>query len=224
LSIWLDKNRPNKTAKIPYAYKESENDPLVLVADEDKAKLVEEALDYLEEGHSTRKTAEWLTSKTGDRISHQGLIFMWKARRGVGTDNPSKRLKQLAKDNRKRKPKTKVEKTLATAKRKQTDAKRRLTMAKKALEELRPNKELDTANLDFSVIESEKQKQEVIFAPNEGPQTEFLAASEREVLFGGAAGGGKSFGLLADPMSYFGNPNFNELILRRTNDELRELI
>jgi|TARA_R110000764_G_scaffold40031_4_gene89481 hypothetical protein len=224
LSIWLDKNRPNKTAKIPYAYKESENDPLVLVADEDKAKLVEEALDYLEEGHSTRKTAEWLTSKTGDRISHQGLIFMWKARRGVGTDNPSKRLKQLAKDNRKRKPKTKVEKTLATAKRKQTDAKRRLTMAKKALEELRPNKELDTANLDFSVIESEKQKQEVIFAPNEGPQTEFLAASEREVLFGGAAGGGKSFGLLADPMRYFGNPNFNGLILRRTNDELRELI
>jgi len=36
--------------------------------------------------------------------------------------------------------------------------------------------------------------------------------------------GGKSFGLLADPMRYFSNPNFSGLILRRTNDELRELI
>jgi len=224
LSIWLDKTRPNKTAKIPYAYKESEHDPLVLVADEDKATMVEEALDYLEDGHSTRKTAEWLTSKTGDRITHQGLIHIWKARRGPDSEKPSKRLKQLAKENRKRKPKTKAEKTLATAKRKQTDAKRRLTMAKKALNELQPTKELDTSNLDFSIIESEKQKQEVVFAPNEGPQTEFLAASEREVLFGGAAGGGKSFGLLADPMRYFSNSNFNGLILRRTNDELRELI
>ena len=82
MSIWLDKDRPNKTAKIPYAYKESETNPLVLVADQEKATFVEEALDYLEEGHSTRKTAEWLTSKTGDRISHQGLIFIWKSRRG----------------------------------------------------------------------------------------------------------------------------------------------
>ena len=224
MSIWLDKTRPNKTAKIPYAYKESDHDPLVLVADEDKATMVEEALDYLEDGHSTRKTAEWLTSKTGDRITHQGLIHIWKARRGPDSEKPSKRLKQLAKENRKRKPKTKAEKTLATAKRKQTDAKRRLTMAKKALNELQPAKELDTSNLDFSIIESEKQKQEVVFAPNEGPQTEFLAASEREVLYGGAARGGKSFGLLADPMRYFSNPNFNGLILRRTNDELRELI
>ena len=224
MSIWLDKPRPNKTAKIPYAYKESEHDPLVVVADMEKAALVEEAMDYLEEGHSSRKTAEWLTSKTGDKISHQGLIHIWKAHRGPKSDNPSKRLKQLAKDNRKRKPKTKEEKTLATAKRKQSDAKRRLTLAKKQLAELQPNEELDTANLDFSVIESEKQKQEVVFAPNEGPQTEFLAASEREVLYGGAAGGGKSFGLLADPMRYFSNPNFNGLILRRTNDELRELI
>ena len=30
----------------------------------------------------------------------------------------------------------------------------------------------------------------VLFKPNAGPQTEFLAASEREVLYGGSAGGG----------------------------------
>ncbi len=33
---------------------------------------------------------------------------------------------------------------------------------------------------------------EVLFKPNPGPQTFFLASSEREVLYGGAAGGGKS--------------------------------
>lgn len=37
--------------------------------------------------------------------------------------------------------------------------------------------------------------QEVIFKPTPGPQTEFLAAAEQEVLYGGAAGGGK---VLAD--------------------------
>lgn len=65
---------------------------------------------------------------------------------------------------------------------------------------------------------------EVIFKPNDGPQTEFLAASEQEVLYGGAAGGGKSFAIVADPMRYFSNPEFQGLLLRRTTDELRELI
>jgi hypothetical protein len=195
-----------------------------LVADQEKAILVEEAMDYLEDGHSSRKTAEWLTGKTGDKISHQGLIHIWKDRRGKDSDNPSKRLKELEKANRKRKPKTAADKKLSAAKRKQSDAKRRLTVAKKKLEELQPTQELETANLDFSVIESERQKKEVVFAPNAGPQTEFLAASEQEVLYGGAAGGGKSYGLLADPMRYFDNPNFNGIILRRTNDELRELL
>ena len=41
----------------------------------------------------------------------------------------------------------------------------------------------------------------VIFRPNEGPQTDFLASPERDVLYGGAAGGGKSYALLADLLS-----------------------
>lgn len=65
---------------------------------------------------------------------------------------------------------------------------------------------------------------EVIFKPNPGPQTDFLAASEQEVLFGGSAGGGKSYSLVADPMRYFDNPYFQGLLLRRTMPELRELI
>ena len=64
----------------------------------------------------------------------------------------------------------------------------------------------------------------VIFKPNPGPQEEFLSASEQDVLYGGAAGGGKSFALLADPLRYCHNSNHRGLLLRRTLDELTELI
>ena len=70
----------------------------------------------------------------------------------------------------------------------------------------------------------ENFQEEVLFKPNPGPQTEFLASSEREVLYGGAAGGGKTYSLIIDPLRYCNNPNTNALILRRTNDELREII
>jgi hypothetical protein len=67
-------------------------------------------------------------------------------------------------------------------------------------------------------------EQNVVFKPNVGPQTKFLAASEREVLYGGAAGGGKSYAMLADPLRYMGHPQFSGLLLRHTTEELRELI
>jgi len=65
---------------------------------------------------------------------------------------------------------------------------------------------------------------EVIFEPNPGPQTEFLASTEQEVLYGGSAGGGKSYSLVADPVRYLNNPNARMLLVRRSTEELRELI
>lgn len=67
-------------------------------------------------------------------------------------------------------------------------------------------------------------EQNIIFSPNAGPQTDFLAAGEREVLYGGSAGGGKSYAMLADPLRYISHPQFSGLILRHTTEELRELI
>lgn len=64
----------------------------------------------------------------------------------------------------------------------------------------------------------------VIFKPNEGPQTDFLAAAERDVLYGGAAGGGKSYAMLIDPLRYAHRAAHRALILRRSMPELRELI
>jgi hypothetical protein len=65
---------------------------------------------------------------------------------------------------------------------------------------------------------------EVVFKPNPGPQTSFLSAAEREVLYGGAAGGGKSYAMLADPLHGLNDPNFSGLLVRHTTEELRELI
>jgi hypothetical protein len=223
MTNWPNKTRPNKHAKIPHAYKASEEDPLILVPDEDIVPFFEQAMDHLDQGFGSRKVAEWLTGKIGKPISHQGIMLIWKAHRS----HESQRIKDLNKANRQRKPKTAEEKRLAAAKQKKATARRVLTMQEKKLAELQPKEEPTTQasdGLDFNVVEQKKQSEEVIFAPNPGPQTEFLAANEREVLYGGSAGGGKSYGLLADPMRYFGNANFNGIILRRTNDELRELI
>lgn len=69
-----------------------------------------------------------------------------------------------------------------------------------------------------------RKAQDIIFAPNPGPQEDFLASSEQEVLYGGAAGGGKSYAMVADPVRYFNNPQSRGLLVRRSTEELRELI
>jgi len=74
------------------------------------------------------------------------------------------------------------------------------------------------------VLDYEEIAREVIFEPNEGPQTDFLASTEQEVLYGGSAGGGKSYAMVADPVRYLGNPNARMLLVRRSTEELRELI
>lgn len=216
---WTTRTRPNATAAIPYGYMADEDDPLTLVADPAFTPHIEQAFDYLEAGHSYRETAHWLSEKTGKRLSHQGLADMWKRHRPY---KESQRQKKLRKENRARKPKTAEERKVAQLKRKRSDAKRLLTIAEKKIrEEGIERSPTVSEGLDF---DARPEEREVIFTPNKGPQTEFLAASEREVLYGGAAGGGKSFGLLADPLRYFSISDFSGLILRRTNDELRELV
>ena len=73
-------------------------------------------------------------------------------------------------------------------------------------------------------IREKLNSSDVLFHPNDGPQTEFLAAAEKDVLYGGAAGGGKSYAMLVDPLRYAHKKNHRALILRRSMPELRELI
>lgn len=70
----------------------------------------------------------------------------------------------------------------------------------------------------------EEEETTVLFKPHPGPQTEFLAAPEKEVLYGGAAGGGKSYAMLMDPLRQMHNKNAKGLLIRKTMPELLELI
>lgn len=71
-------------------------------------------------------------------------------------------------------------------------------------------------------IDQEKLRN-VVFEANPGPQTDFLASPEQEVLYGGAAGGGKSYAMVADPLRNADNPYMKGLLVRKTTEELREL-
>ena len=79
-------------------------------------------------------------------------------------------------------------------------------------------------SLPKEIKESIEDNTEVVFRPNKGPQVDFLAAPEKEVLYGGAAGGGKSFAMLVDLLRYAANGNHRALLLRRTLAELTELV
>jgi len=80
-------------------------------------------------------------------------------------------------------------------------------------------------NLHYSIADQiQSEDISVAFKPHPGPQTAFLAAPEKDVLYGGAAGGGKSYAMLVDPLRYIHEKEHRFLILRRTLNELEELI
>lgn len=200
--------------------------------------FLDQALDFLDEGRSLREVQEWLNSileEDGKSISHMGLKQIWYRER---PDNPAttKRRKEKESAAKKRPKKTRQERLEALRRRKIAAEKRKITFAKKKVErfeeeidQIKEYKKTNVVEIDYDLIDKSSLEEDLqvvkpVFEPNPGPQTEFLRAPQLEVLYGGAAGGGKSYALIADPMRWFGNKHFNGLLLRRTNDELRELI
>lgn len=57
--------------------------------------------------------------------------------------------------------------------------------------------------------------------PQPGPQSMFLATHADIAIYGGAAGGGKSYGLLLDPLRHVENPYFGAVVFRRTSVQVR---
>ena len=144
---------------------------------------------------------------------------------------PKKIVKRKAKRSAKevlartRRKVAKAEQSLRSAKAHAENTKKKLLTINKALD----GKEQQLITQDV-IDEAPKSIQEhisqhkVIFKPNRGPQTNFLAASEREVFYGGARGGGKSYAMLIDPLRYCHKENHRALLIRRTMPELRDLI
>lgn len=57
--------------------------------------------------------------------------------------------------------------------------------------------------------------------PQVGPQTEILKTPANIAIFGGSAGGGKSYALLLEPLRHLHNPKFGAVIFRRTTKQVR---
>ena len=60
-----------------------------------------------------------------------------------------------------------------------------------------------------------------VIRPQEGPQTSFLSTSADIAIYGGAAGGGKTWSLLMEPVRHLGVPGFGAVFFRRTLVQVR---
>lgn len=58
--------------------------------------------------------------------------------------------------------------------------------------------------------------------PQPGPQTTFMTTEADIAIFGGAYGGGKTWSLLLDPLSYVDHRGFNCVVFRRTMEQVRQ--
>jgi predicted phage terminase large subunit-like protein len=56
--------------------------------------------------------------------------------------------------------------------------------------------------------------------PQEGPQKEFLSTKADIAIYGGGAGGGKSYAALLDPLRYLHKRNVDAVIFRRTTKQI----
>ena len=149
----------------------------------------------------------------------------------IAPPKPKKVVQQKAKRStqqilaRSRKKVAKAEQSLRSAKRSAENIKTKLLTIDKSLQgketQLLTEDQIESAPKN---IQEHINQQEVIFKPNTGPQTSFLAASEREVFYGGARGGGKSYAMLVDPLRYCSKAHHRALLIRRTMPELRDLI
>lgn len=221
---WDNHTVHNKAVRVPYGWRADPNDKSRHLVDYELVPFIETALQEVENGKSLRDAANWLTVASGKPISHVALDQIWD--KVVLSNEATDRQERL---NTWRKPKTPEEKRARKIAERKARARTAITKANKTLKSLEPqrnNPDGSTISNEFSgyVTPSIETEAEIVFKPNPGPQSEFLEASDQEVLYGGAAGGGKSYAILADAMRYFYHPKFNGLLIRRTNDELRELI
>jgi len=127
-----------------------------------------------------------------------------------------------------RKTISRKQKNIQKLEQKLNNAKKLFKKQKTTLEKLDNTKEGIVTNEDLNklpkAVQEHLDNHHVFFHANEGPQTNFLAAGEKDVLYGGAAGGGKSYAMIVDPLRYAHKKAHRALILRRSMPELREMI
>ena len=182
------------------------------VPDPKALELLGEAIEHVRSGRSVRSVAAWLEKETSRKLSGTRLHKLAWTEEEL-EDRRKKRRKKLTPTQRKLEDLKQTEKQTRI---KADQAKRRLDRAKK--------KTTSPSNIiSFEDLPVEDNR-EVAFRPNPGPQTDFLRSNEREVFYGGARGGGKTFSLLIAPLRFVDKPTSRALLIRRTMPELRDVI
>lgn len=195
LERWTSFRRAQPYGTIKTGYMTDPEDGCHLVPDRHQIFFIEQAFDYLQAGNTLRETSEWLSQKlTGlrdrPRVSHQTLSNLYneyrkphtffKTQKKEGPTQSRSTRKLIGEGNKARAAVRRYEKLEAENK-----------LKKNRLKDKDWDKPREIKVEEIRVFaESENEKRlNILFQPNPGPQTEFLAASEQEILYGGSAGG-----------------------------------
>jgi hypothetical protein len=176
--------------------------------------LLSEAIDHIRSGRSVRTVAAWLEDKTKRKLSATRLHKLaWT----------EEELTERRKDRRKKL--TPKQRKIEDLKNTEKQTRIKAEQAKRRLERARSRSGVQTGLEPESFDDAgQPLERDVAFRPNPGPQTDFLAANEREVFYGGARGGGKTYSLLIAPLRFVDKPTSRALLIRRSMPELRDVI
>ena len=204
-----------KSHTIPFGYEACEFEGYIKPIPEQLEVLHKYLQGVTEQKYSLREAAKLISQETGRNISHVAVKNYIDSDPSLEEQHKKKLAKRKAKI-------AKAKKALYVKERK---VKAQEQVIKKATEQstshIVTDEELNEVPLD---VQEQLKDAKVVFSANEGPQTDFLAADEKDVLYGGAAGGGKSYAMLVDPLRYAHKKAHRALILRRSMPELREMI
>jgi hypothetical protein len=173
-----------------------------------------EAIEHIRSGRSVRTVAAWLEDKTQRKLSATRLHKLaWT----------EEELAERRKDRRKNL--TPKQRKIEDLKNTEKQTRIKAEQAKRRLERAKAGSGIQTGSEPESFSDAgQPLERDVAFRPNHGPQTDFLAANEREVFYGGARGGGKTYSLLIAPLRFVDKPTSRALLIRRSMPELRDVI
>ena len=206
---------PKKSHTIPFGYELSDIEGYLKPIPKELEALQKYLKGVTEQKYSLREAAKLITQEAGRSVSHVTL-------KNYLDSDPS-----LAEQHKKKiaAKKRKLARQKKSLYKKEQAVKAQEQVMKKATEQTTSHVVTETELAEVPVdVQAQLKDAKVIFHANEGPQTDFLAADEKDVLYGGAAGGGKSYAMLVDPLRYAHKKAHRALILRRSMPELREMI
>jgi len=214
--------RRKNIGRAPWGYTPDPGDMYLLIPNIEALKILHESFDHLDNGGSARVTSDWVTSKSGVSLSSAGLLNLYNATedREEGKAKRAKLVANYTAHRKKRKKRLTKEQKINNE---IGQIQRKLTLKKRKLKAVAEGPSLENRP-ETLPAEPIPETTNFEIRPNPGPQTEFLSASEDEVLFGGQAGGGKSFGITVDPLRTVHFSSHKAITFRKTNDELRQLI